>query len=87
MARDIVTSENREEFMKKKMAKEPEDMVEIGIAFEDPKSKDAMAILKRFGASSAGASDKSSYFKVKKIDQKGLLEQLKAKGVRFDLYD
>lgn len=87
MPRDIVTSENREEFMKKKMAKEPEDMVEIGIAFADPKSKDAMAILKRFGASSAGMSDKSSYFKVKKIDQKGLLEQLKAKGVSFDIYD
>lgn len=87
MARDIVTSENREEFMKKKMAKEPEEMVEIGIAFADPKSKDAMAILKRFGASSAGMSDKSSYFKVKKIDQKGLLEQLKAKGVSFDIYD
>lgn len=87
MARDVVTSENREEFMKKKLAKEPEEMVEIGIAFADPKSKDAMAILKRFGASSAGMSDKSSYFKVKKIDQKGLLEQLKAKGVSFDIYD
>lgn len=87
MARDIVTSENREEFMKKKMAKEPEEMVEIGIAFGDPKTKEAMAILKRFGASSAGMSDKSSYFKLKKVDQKGLLDQLKSAGVRYDIYD
>ena len=100
MSRNVVTSENRAEFMAKKLGldtkktdtkeqiekKVAKKMRELGISHKDPNLKHASEILKRHQAESSGQSDKSSYWKYEDTRHKGLTDDLRAKNISFDEY-